>query len=82
MLAVDFVHFPNIEEDETDEDVDRALLGKPKPELESTDSVLVQLIHEKDAASEGNDEPEDEETAHQFQIGAPICICGIFRAIH
>ena len=82
MLAIDFVHFPDIEEDETDEDVDRALLGKPKSELESTDSVLVQLIHEKDAATKGNDEPDDEETAHQFQVGAPICVCGIFRAIH
>ena len=49
-IAVDFIHFLHINEDEDHEDVDGSLLGEPEAELESAYANRVQLVHEQYAA--------------------------------
>jgi len=51
-LAIDMVHAPGVEKDQRDEDVDRALLGEPKSELEATNADAVQLFDKEYAKAE------------------------------
>ena len=56
--AIEPVHEFDVHQDEDDEDVDGSLLGKPEPELESTDPNRIEWLDEEDAEAVGDDEPD------------------------
>ena len=66
------VHAPGVEKDQHDEDVDRALLGKPETEFEAAETNAVELFDEQDAETVGADEPDQETQAHEPQVGPPV----------
>ena len=71
-LAIDMVHAPGVEKDQRDEDVDGALLGEPKPELEATNADAVQLFDKEYAEAERAGKPDDEANEDEPQIRSPV----------
>jgi hypothetical protein len=71
-LAIDVVHAPGIKEDQGNENVDRALLGKPETELKAADADTIQLFDEENAETVGAGEPDDEANEDESQIRSPV----------
>ena len=58
VFFVESVHQVDIDEDEDDEDVNRALLREPKAEFGAADSVVIHLVDKQDAEAVANNEPD------------------------
>ena len=72
VLAIEFVHAPNVIPNDANEDVDGALLGHPKSELEASEFDLVECVSEEDAAAEGHEGPDSEKGGKDAQIRFPV----------
>ena len=75
-LAVELIHQGGVNENDQNENVDGALLGKPKSELESAHFNVIELINEEDAKSVGHDKPYTEENGKESQVALPILFGG------
>ncbi len=69
---IELVHDADVNRDEDHEDVNAPLLGEPEAELKSAELELVELFDKKDAATVGDEEPDGEENAQPFEVGAPV----------
>jgi hypothetical protein len=74
VLAIKLIHESRVHENEDNEDVNGALLGKPEPELEPRprNPNLVQDVHKQDAAAERDNEPDREENPEVLEIRPPV----------
>ena len=64
-LFIELLHAPSIEGNQTDENVDRALVGHPKTEFKSTDLKVVELVDKEDRAAEGDKCPDKHQADNQ-----------------
>ena len=71
-FAIDAIHAPGVEKDQRDEDVDRALLRKPEPQLKTANADLVHLFNEQDTEAIRADKPDDEANRDEAQVGTPV----------
>jgi hypothetical protein len=72
MFAVNLIHAPGVEKYQHYEDINRALLGEPKAELEAADTNGIELLDQKNTEAEGNSEPDDEAQSDESKIGTPV----------
>jgi hypothetical protein len=72
VITIDAIHAPGIEEDQDNENVDGALLGKPEAQLETGKSDRIQLLDKENACAERNGEPDRETDTDETQIGPPV----------
>jgi len=78
-LMVQAIHENHVDEHEGDEDVDAALLRKPKPQLESGawNAELIELLYEEDAEPVGSDEPNGQQRQEKAEGSGPVVPMGI-----
>ena len=60
VLTIKLVHRADVNKDESDEGQDRALLGDPEAEFESTKANRVEGVDEKNSTTERYEEPYKE----------------------
>ena len=75
VFFIQFIHQSHVNEYQNHEDVDRSLLGKPKPKLESTHSDAVKLVNQEDSENIGNEKPYTHENPEVPEILFPVCFC-------
>jgi len=81
IFLVDVIHSPRVEKDQHDEDVDRALLGKPEAELKPAYPDVIHLLNQQDAESVRTEKPDYKAERDEAQIGTPVAQ-SVFRMHH
>jgi hypothetical protein len=72
ILFIDSVHFPDVEKNQHNKYINRALLCEPEAQFKSTNPDLIELIDKKNAGTEGNHEPDGEQNNEKSEVFAPI----------
>jgi len=75
-LPIQTRHQTDVDKNEDNKNIDRPLLGEPEAEAKSTQADLVELRHEKDAASKRDHEPDGQQNRKILEVFLPV---GFFR---
>ena len=77
VFALDLPHLDNVEDDQRDKDVDRALLREPEAQRVSAKHELIEEIPEQNSRTERDNEPDAHQGDEQANIFLPVGAFGL-----
>jgi hypothetical protein len=81
-LSVQAVHQIHVYKDEDDENINRALLGKPKANFKSPHSKLVQGGYKQNTKHIRNHKPDEEQNGEVLEVFLPVLLHFLFLFHH